>query len=139
MGMFDTITMYLHILSKRFSYAGLRDVLIQSDTIAEGSVDKALSEKMYNRDIRAYKLMYDAIMRKVILDNVQTGKDIYHQVNWRDDLNFESFWQGICLQAKYNQFLDAREKLKTVNHYKNSEFSRNDRTFVKHHLFDQVW
>ena len=112
MGIFHKITMYIHILSKRFCDAGLRDVLIQSDTIAEGSIEKALSEKMYNRGIRAYKLMYEAIMRKVMLDYVETGKDIYHQVNWRGDLNFETFWQGICLQEKYNQFLDAREKLK---------------------------
>ena len=112
MRMFQTITMYMHILSKRFSNAGLRDVLIQSDIIAEGSLDKALSEKMYNRGIRAYKLKYEAIICKVMLDYVETGKDIYHQVNWRGDLNFETFWQGICLQEKYNQFLDAREKLK---------------------------
>ena len=39
--MFHTIMMYMHILIKRFSDVGLRDVLIQSDTIAEVSIDKA--------------------------------------------------------------------------------------------------
>ena len=57
MGMFHTIMMYIHILSKRFSDASLRDVLIQNGTIAEESIDKALSGKMYNRGIRVYKLI----------------------------------------------------------------------------------
>ena len=35
MGMFHTIMMYMHILSKRFSDAALHDALIQSGTIAE--------------------------------------------------------------------------------------------------------
>ena len=77
MGMFHTIMMYIHILSKRFSDASLRDVLIQSGTIAEESIDKALSGKMYNRGIRAYKLIYEAIMHKVIVDHVEMGEDIF--------------------------------------------------------------
>ena len=40
------LMMFMHILSKWFSAAGLRDVLIQSGVVAEGSVDKALSGKM---------------------------------------------------------------------------------------------
>ena len=47
---------------------------------------------MYNRGIRAYKLMYEAIMHKLILDHVEIGEDICYQVNWRDDLDFETFW-----------------------------------------------
>ena len=46
MGMFHMLMMFMHILSKRFSAAGLRYVLIQSGVVAEGSVDKALSGKM---------------------------------------------------------------------------------------------
>ena len=48
MGIFHTIMMYIYILSKSFSNTGLRDVLIQSLTVAEGSIHKALSGKMYN-------------------------------------------------------------------------------------------
>ena len=39
MGMFHMLIMCMHILSKRFANAGVRDVLIQSGVIAEGSVD----------------------------------------------------------------------------------------------------
>ena len=42
MGMFHMLMMYLHILSKSFSDAGICDILIQSGTIAEGSLIKAL-------------------------------------------------------------------------------------------------
>ena len=48
-GMFHMLMMYMHILSKRFSDAGIRDILIQNGTIAEGSVDKAMCAKMYIR------------------------------------------------------------------------------------------
>ena len=50
-GMFHILMMFMHILGKQFSAAGLRGVLIQSGVVAEGSVGKALSGKMYNRGI----------------------------------------------------------------------------------------
>ena len=37
-------------------------------------MDKALGRKMYNRGIRAYKLIYEAIISKVILDQVEIGE-----------------------------------------------------------------
>ena len=43
LGIFHTIMMYLGIIVKRFRDAGLRDLLIQSDVLAEGSVDRALT------------------------------------------------------------------------------------------------
>jgi len=45
MGLFHMLMMYMHILQKLFADAGLRYVLIQSNVIAEGSVDKALRGK----------------------------------------------------------------------------------------------
>ena len=75
MGMFHMLMMFMHILSKRFSAVGLRDVLIQSGVVAEGSVDKALSGKMYNRGIRLYKLAYEAITRKVFDVIVSTKQE----------------------------------------------------------------
>ena len=60
---------------------------------------------MYNRGIRAYKLIYEAIISKVILDQVEIGEDIYYKVNWRDELDLETFWQEPCLQdARINFF-----------------------------------
>ena len=48
MRMFHMLMVFMHILSKRFLAAGLRDALFQISVIEEDSVDKALSGKMYN-------------------------------------------------------------------------------------------
>ena len=52
MGIFHMIMTFMHILSKRFSGAGLKDALIQSGVVAEGSVVSALKGKSYNRGVR---------------------------------------------------------------------------------------
>ena len=60
---------------------------------------------MYNRGIRAYTLIYEAIISKVILGQVEIGEDICYKVNWRDELDLETFWQEYCLQdARINFF-----------------------------------
>ena len=51
------------MIGKRFSLAGLRDVIIESGVIKEGSVDGILTRKAYNRTVRFYKLMYEACVR----------------------------------------------------------------------------
>ena len=65
LGTFHTIMMYMNVICKRFKDAGLRDVLIQSGAIAEGSKD-AITGKMYNRGVRCYKLMYEALYHLLI-------------------------------------------------------------------------
>lgn len=74
MGMFHMIMTYMHILSKRFADGGLKDALIQSAVIAEGSVDSALRGKSYNRGVRVYKLFYEALQRLLIEKLVADGK-----------------------------------------------------------------
>ena len=112
MGMFHMLMMFMHILSKRFSAAGLRDILIQSGVIAKGSVDKALSGKMYNRSVRLYKLAYEAITRKLFNDIVLTKEeDDWVQANL-EKLDFDAFWENEISQKMYNDFLDCREKMK---------------------------
>ena len=66
MGAFHMLMVFMHILSKRFGDAGLRDALIKSSAIAEGSVDRATDGRMYNRGVRLYKNMYEALMRILI-------------------------------------------------------------------------
>ena len=53
LGIFHLL-MYMGISNKRFSNAGLKDALIQSSTIAEGSIDSALRGKCYNRGVSDY-------------------------------------------------------------------------------------
>ena len=120
MGMFHMLMMYMHILSKRFSDAGVRDVLIQSSVIAEGSVDKPLCGKMYNRGVRMYKLMYEAITRK-LFDSVQFDSDEDNRFETHD-IEYPSFgknrdWKSIItrfwLEKHYNKILVAKESIKT--------------------------
>ena len=61
LGIFHMLMMYLGIIGKRFKDGGLRDVLVQSGIIAEGSVEKTLSGKMYNRAVRYCKIVYEAL------------------------------------------------------------------------------
>ena len=62
MGIFHLLMMFMGILNKRFGDAGLRDAIVQSSIIAEGSVDSALKGKAYNRGIRVYKLFYESLL-----------------------------------------------------------------------------
>ena len=48
LGIFYMTMMYLVITDNKFSDAGLKDLIIQSDVVVTGSVDKALSGRIYN-------------------------------------------------------------------------------------------
>ena len=56
--MFHTICTFLSVIGKRFQDAGLRDVIIESGVISEGSV---FGVRTYNHAIRFHKLMYEAL------------------------------------------------------------------------------
>ena len=43
--------------------AGLRDVLIEADVLASGSVDAVLERRHYNRGLRVHKLVSEALKR----------------------------------------------------------------------------
>ena len=59
MGIFYLIMVYVSILKKRFGSAGMRDALVQSQIVADGSVDSALRGESNNRGIRLYKIFYE--------------------------------------------------------------------------------
>lgn len=48
MGTFHTICNMFSILGKRFGDAGLKDILIESQIVAEGSINGVLNGKQYN-------------------------------------------------------------------------------------------
>ena len=51
MGVFHTICTFLSVIGKRFQDAGLRDVIIESGVIAEGSVSGVQEGRTLNRAI----------------------------------------------------------------------------------------
>ena len=61
LGEFHVIMSFLGVIGKRFQDGGLRDILIESNIIAEGSVNGVLSGKHYYRSIRSMKIIYEAI------------------------------------------------------------------------------
>ena len=63
MGTFHTICTLISIIGKRFKDAGLKDLLVETSVIAEGSVSAVLEGRMYNRGVRAHKLLYEALLR----------------------------------------------------------------------------
>ena len=65
MGAFHTICTLLEIIGKRFQDAGLRDLCVESQVIAEGSVSRVMEGGKYNRTLRLHKLVYEALMRQV--------------------------------------------------------------------------
>ena len=62
-GTFHTICVALAILGKRFGDSGLKDIFIESQIVAEGSINGVIDGKHYNRGVRAHKYLYEALMR----------------------------------------------------------------------------
>ena len=89
MGIFHLLMVYMSILNKRFGDAGLRDALVQSAIIAEGSVDAALCGKNYKRGIRLYKVFYETLNRLLLsqLDTVVPFDDFIQTINDMDPFN----------------------------------------------------
>ena len=54
--------MLLGIIGCRFGDAGLREITVESDVVAEGSMEKVLSGKHYNTAVRLHKIVYEAMM-----------------------------------------------------------------------------
>jgi len=65
MGRFYTICTLLGIIRKRFQDARLRDLCVESQVIAKGSVSGVPEGRKYNRAVRLHKLVYETLMRPV--------------------------------------------------------------------------
>ena len=68
LGEFHTLCSFLTTVSSRFRNSGLEDILIESGIVAAGSMNSVLRCTSYNKCIRAYKLMYEALRRLQIAD-----------------------------------------------------------------------
>jgi hypothetical protein len=66
LGAFHTMCIFIAVIGKRFSDAGLRDIVIESNLLGESSVDQMLKGKYYNNAMRILKYLYDAIKTNMI-------------------------------------------------------------------------
>ena len=58
MGILYLLTNYMGVLKKQFYDARMKDVLLQTATIAEGSIEWVLDGQSYKRGVRQYKIFY---------------------------------------------------------------------------------
>ncbi|XP_047132181.1 uncharacterized protein LOC124811086 [Hydra vulgaris] len=61
MGVFHISCIFLTVIGKRFSDAGLQDWIIEAELCGKSSVDRILKGKHYNRAVRIYKYLYNAL------------------------------------------------------------------------------
>lgn len=93
MGGFRLLLLLLGVIGIRFGEAGLRELAVQSNVVAEGSVDKALSGKQYNRAVQLHKCVYEALMR-LLLKEFESGVQLLPTLNLEGlklELNQEEF------------------------------------------------
>ena len=62
-GTFHTICVALAILGKRFGDSGLKDICIEAQIVAEGSISGVIDGRHYNCGVRAHKYRYETLMR----------------------------------------------------------------------------
>ena len=100
LGIFHMLMMFLGIIGKRFKDGGLRDVLVQSGVIAEGSVEKTLSGKMYNRAVRYCKIVYEALYR-ILIDLMEENANTIEERIAIDEMNdiISDFNNDVCQVA----------------------------------------
>ena len=125
LGQFHTTMTFLACIGKRFGDAGLRDILIEAEICAQGSVDRALSGAHYNRSIRCHKLMYEALHRlrwqcfletitEMELENVETImsalKEKFPKQNHKEVVLSQQF-SSLC--HKYDSFIASKEECPT--------------------------
>ena len=104
MGVFHTICTFLLVIGKRFQEAGLRDVIIESGVIAEGSVSGVLEGRTYNRAIRCHKLMFEALNRLALI-----GFNSWIDEHHKDKKPIvDEFFKG--LKALYNKTCEQEFK-----------------------------
>ena len=63
LGEFHTAMAFLAIIGKRFADAGMKDILIESEVVAEGSINGVVSSHHYNRSMRSHKLLAEGLWR----------------------------------------------------------------------------
>ena len=127
LGKFHTIMMFMTVIYNRFIDAALRDLVIQSGLLAEGSVDQVLSGKMYNTGVRVYKLTYEALFS--LFSDAMEGfhkDDCWNSSFIEDDktrvvdlakdaseIKFDQLCESEEFKTFYQIFLDYIEHIKT--------------------------
>ena len=120
MSTFHIILTVLAVIAIRFRDAGLRDTAVQSNIVAEGSVDTMFSgTRAYKHAIRVYKIICKAFSRILLKDfedahpdTTSTMRQYAEDVTEDSDLNFMS--ESDEMSQYCNNFVTFKEKLCTT-------------------------
>ena len=99
---FHIILTFLAVISSRFKDAGLRDILIQSSVVAEGSLHTTFTgSRAYKRSIRPYKILYEAFSW-ILLDDFELAhttecSEVHHVID------------GVDESYDFNELLESKE------------------------------
>ena len=95
MGPFHACCIFMAVVGKRFGGADIKEIIIETNLTGPGSVNAVLGGKHYNRGLRVFKTIYEAMFR----------------------LKIESFENWMQENGNYNivaEFLESRELMKLV-------------------------
>ena len=101
-GIFHTIMMFMQILYKRFGDAGMKDVLIQSSVIGEGSIKYALRGRCYNKGIRLCKIFYEALLRQMMTHVIEKVNQSEVEKLKLELSKYNVFTNDLCKNIKDN-------------------------------------
>ena len=108
LGIFHVIMMYLGIIGKKCSKAGIRELSVQSDILAIESVNKVLSGKMFNRAIHVYKALHegpDRFLLNKMEDNDVDNSELSSIISdMQEKLN--DFYENIT-QVSHEDFIES--------------------------------
>lgn len=120
LGEFHTSMSFLNIIGKRFGDGGLKDILIESEIVASGSINSVLNGHHYNRSMRAHKILYESLQQlrfKAFLQSLSEGdeRDIQllatsasQQFTKTEVFSEEKLNDISKLLEKYNNFIQAK-------------------------------
>ena len=128
LGVFHTIGTMLSIIGKRFQDAGLKDLCIEANLVAEGSVARVLEGRQYNRAVRVHKIMYEELLRlawkgfliwidsKEVVEQQKVHKGLQAIQEFEGDIcqkNFECILQDPVFAELSDAFSDYLEFLRS--------------------------
>ena len=96
LGGFLLLMMLLGIMGTRYGDAGLRELAMQSEVVAEGLIEQVLEGKNYNHAVPLHKMVYEALFR-MLLNNFEASLpahafDIFQQ----KEILIEKFKLNLC-------------------------------------------
>ena len=127
LGAFHTACTFMAAIGKRFKDAGFRDITIESSIVAEGSLNKVIEGKQYNRCIRTHKLLYEAFMRLIwkgflnwiseecVSDNEEVNAQIEDLCEEFSPEVFRNILKDKSFSIVYELFQDYRKTLYNEN------------------------